>query len=353
VSLPRLEQSFVTGSAPTASGNLPRVSADLTLGDHWGTFKARWGVGRMDYRVDPGLYALGEPDFDSEVLVTANYKLSFDALRSALPCRDSWILVVDTDGINVWCAAGKGTFSTEELVSRIESSGLTRIVSHRRLIVPQLAAPGVAAHTVRELSGFRIKYGPIRAKDLPAFIDQGFKATSEMRLKAFPAIERVVLIPVELVEAMKYAVVLVPLFFLLGGLIGQADFGENVRSHGFFAALAMLSAVFGGTVLTPILLPWLPGRAFALKGAVAGLLVSGVPAVLTFALLGRWPTLPDFGAWIFIMIAVAAFLGMNFTGASTYTSLSGVRKEMRWAVPLEITSACIGLVLWFGSSWIV
>jgi hypothetical protein len=353
VSLPRLEQSFVIGSIPTAAGNLPRVSAELTASDHWGSFKARWGVGRMNYKVDPGLYALGGPNADSPVLVSANYKLSFDALRSTLAGRNFWILVVDTDGVNVWCAAGKGTFSTEELVSRIESSGLTRLVSHRLLIVPQLAAPGVAAHRVRELSGFKIKYGPIRSKDLPAFVDRGFKATPEMRLKTFPMIERVVLIPVELVEALKGAVVLIPLFLLLGGLIGPAGFWTNVINHGIFAALAMLSAVVGGAVLTPILLPWLPGRAFALKGAVAGLLVSGVPAVLTRAFLGQWPTLLDFGAWIFLMIAVAAFLGMNFTGASTYTSLSGVKKEMRWAVPLEITAACIGLVLWFGSNWIV
>ena len=85
----------------------------------------------MNYKVDPGLYALGEPNADSPVLVSANYKLSFDALRSALPGRNFWILVIDTDGINVWCAAGKGTFSTEELVSRIESSGLaqTRVAS--------------------------------------------------------------------------------------------------------------------------------------------------------------------------------------------------------------------------------
>ncbi len=348
-----LEQPFVIGSMPTHVGNIPRVSAELTTSDHWGSFKARWGVGRMNYKVVPGLYALGEPDTESPVLVTANYKLSFDALRSALPGRNFWILVVDTGGINVWCAAGKGTFSTEELVSRIESSGLAQVVSHRRLIVPQLAAPGVASYRVRELSGFKVKYGPIRSKDLPEFVDKGFKATPGMRLKTFPAIERVVLIPVELVEALKVAVVLIPLFFLLGGLIGSGSFWTNVLDHGFFAALALLSAVVGGAVLTPVLLPWLPGRAFAFKGAVAGLFVSVVPAVLTRTFLGQWPTLLDFVAWTFMVVALAAFLGMNFTGASTYTSLSGVKKEMRWAVPLEITAACIGLFLWFGSNWIV
>ena len=129
----------------------------------------------MNYKVDPGLYALGCPDDKSPVLISANYKLSFDTLRSALKGRHLWILVLDTDGVNVWCAAGKGTFSTAELVRRIEFSRLEEVVSHRRLIVPQLAAPGVAAHEVKKLSGFKVTYGPIRAADLPAFIDCGIQ----------------------------------------------------------------------------------------------------------------------------------------------------------------------------------
>jgi len=188
---------------------------------------------------------------------------------------------------------------------------------------------------------------------LPAFIDQGFKATPDMRLKTFPAIERIVLIPVELVEALKGALILIPLFFLLGGLIGSAGYWTNAIDHGTFAVFALVAAIFGGAVLTPVLLPWLPGRAFSIKGAVAGLLVSVIPPVLTRIFFGQWPAGLDFVAWIFVIIALAAFLGMNFTGASTYTSLSGVKKEMRWAVPLQIASACIGLILWFGSSWIV
>ena len=52
--------------------------------DQWGTIKARLGAGRMNYAIDPGLYALGEPDDQSPVLVTANYKMSFDYLRQAL-----------------------------------------------------------------------------------------------------------------------------------------------------------------------------------------------------------------------------------------------------------------------------
>ena len=118
----------------------------------------------MNYKVDPGLYALGKPDDKAPVVVTANYKMTFDRLREALTGQDLWILVLDTKGINVWCAAGKGTFGTKELIERIESSGLADIVSHRDLILPQLAGPGVSAHVVKKSSGFKVIYGPIRAR---------------------------------------------------------------------------------------------------------------------------------------------------------------------------------------------
>jgi CO dehydrogenase/acetyl-CoA synthase gamma subunit (corrinoid Fe-S protein) len=107
----------------------------------------------MRYTVEPGIYAIGEPTAESPVFVSANYRLSFNRLRSGLAGRDGWILVLDTKGINVWCAAGKGTFGTEELVNRIETVGLGGIVAHRKLIVPQLGAPGISAHEVKQQSG--------------------------------------------------------------------------------------------------------------------------------------------------------------------------------------------------------
>jgi CO dehydrogenase/acetyl-CoA synthase delta subunit len=307
----------------------------------------------MHYTVDPGLYALGTPGEKSPVLVTANYKMSFDQLREVLPGRNVWILVLDTKGINVWCAAGKGTFGTTELVGRIESSGLGRVVTHRELILPQLAGPGVAAHLVKKSSGFRIIYGPIRAKDLPVFLDSGLKATPEMRLKTFTIWERIVLIPVELVGVLKAGGITILILFLLA-FIGWAGEGwPSALTHGLFSVLAILVAVLAGAVLTPSLLPWLPGRAFSIKGLSIGFCAAAILAAFSagygLTLTGRLEML----AWFFIIPAVSAFLAMNFTGASTFTSLSGVRKEMRWAVPLEIGAGVVGLVLWFGSHFIL
>ena len=352
MSPPRLDQPFVVGSVTTPAGAVPQASAELTAADSWGTVKVRWGVGRRNYKVDPGLYALGRPDDKSSVLVTANYKLSFDTLRSALKGRDLWILVLDTDGINVWCAAGKGTFSTDEIVRRVESSGLEKVVSHHRLIVPQLGAPGVAAHEAKRLSGFKVTYGPVRSQDLPTFIDAGFKATPEMREKTFSTWDRLVLVPVELVPALKAAIIVIPVFAFLAGLGGSSGYWNNLMNHGLLAASALLSGVLAGTILTPILLPWLPGRAFSLKGMVLGLLVA-------LALVFAWDahpirafTSPEHLAWLLIVPALVGYFAMNFTGASTYTSLSGVKKEMRWAVPVQIAAASTGLLLWSWSLFI-
>jgi len=350
--LPGLEQPFVVGSIETPVDLVPRVSSTLTWKDRWGTVKARWGVGRMDYTIKPGLYALGNPDDQSHVLVTANYKMSFDRLRETLSGRDAWLLVLDTKGINVWCAAGKGTFGTEELVRRIASNGLNKVVSHRKLILPQLSGPGVAAHQVKKYSGFRVHYGPIRASDLTAYLDAGLKAAPEMRLKTFPLRERLALIPIEIVAAFKVSLLILLTFFLLGGLGGPDGYWTNALNYGLFAVAAILSAILAGAVLTPILLPILPGRAFSLKGCIVGVVVALTLLMVRNPDLTLWPGRLEMAAWLLLVPALAAYLAMNFTGASTYTSLSGVKREMQTALPLQIGAGVAGLGLWLVSRFI-
>lgn len=352
VFLPSLSQPFVVGSIQTPVGAVPRVSSSLRWADRWGSIKARWGIGRMHYTVESSLYALGRPDDKSPVLVTANYKMSFDRLREALQSRDAWILVLATKGINVWCSAGKGTFGTEELVRKVDASGLNRVVSHRELILPQLAGPGVAAHLVQRLSGFKVVYGPIRAADLPPFLDAGLTATQVMRRKTFTMWERAVLIPVELVGALKWGIIIVPIVFLLGGLGSREEFWSGALEGGLSALLALLVALAAGAVLTPLFLPWLPGRAFFLKGLIVGLVGAGALVALNLWDLTLWAGRIEALAWALLIPATAAYLAMTFTGCSTYTSLSGVRREMRWAVPIEISMAGIGLCLWVGARFL-
>jgi hypothetical protein len=332
----------VRGALETPAGQVPRVDSRLEGADRLGACKVRWGLGRLRYTVDPGLYALGQPGPDSPVLVSANYKLSFDGLRAACPGLAAWILVLDTKGINVWCAAGKGTMGTANLVGAINDHRLRQVVSHRRLILPQLAAPGVSAPQVRRLAGFEAVFGPVMARDLPAFLAAGLQATPAMRRKDFPLGERLALAPVELVQALKYALPAMLLLILLGG-IGAGSWAAGALAKGWPAALALLGAVLSGALLGPALLPWLPGRAFAAKGLALGLFTG-----LASWLLGR-PAPPEGAAWTLLSLGVVSFLLMNFTGASTYTSLSGVKREMRWAVPAQIACVVAGLALWLAA----
>jgi hypothetical protein len=342
----------VISSIQTPVGPVPQVSSSLVWADRLGTIKARWGIGRMHYTIEPGLYALGKPDEGSLVLVTANYKMSFDKLREALPGRNVWILVLDTKGINVWCASGKGTFGTNELVGRIESSGLAQIVSHRELILPQLSGPGVAAHQVKKLSGFKATYGPIRSKDLPAFLDTGLKATSEMRLKTFTTWERMELIPMELMGALKPGFLVILIFFFLAFFGRSKEGWINALNHSLFSVFALLAAVLAGAVLTPLLLPWLPGRAFSVKGLSLGAIFATIVVACYWGGSITRVVGLEILAWVFLIPALSAYLAMNFTGASTYTSLSGVRKEMQWALPLEMSAGMVGIILWLGSQFI-
>ena len=317
----------------------PEVDSRWELKDHLGALRVRLSVGRNRYRVKPGLYRFGRPGKDSEVIVTANYKLSFDLVRRSLDGLNAWILVLETYGINVWCAAGKGTFGTSELIRQVNESQLSLYVSHKRLIVPQLGAPGVSAHKVKEATGFSVKFGPVRAGDIQEYIAAGFKKSEVSRSVQFNLRDRFILAPVEVANSLKYLLLVMVFFLLLSGFHSGGYSPELMWKEGFKAALYLLAAYFSGAFLAPVLLPVLPFRHFGGKGLVAGLFIFALVALLGYAEMAIIALL----GWFLISGAISSFLTMNFTGASTYTSLSGVRKEMRIFVPLQVALAFIGL----------
>jgi hypothetical protein len=308
------------------------VNSDVTFEDRWIYLMTRFGIKRNSYRVEPGIYAIGSPDETSPVFVTANYQPSFRAVRTALKGIDGWILVIDTKGVNVWCAAGKGNFGTDELVERIEATRLGEVVKHRKLILPQLGAPGVAAHEVKKRTGFKVKWGPVRAVDLPAYLTAG-EADAEMRRVRFPLSHRLEIVPAEIVNTLILTLILsLPLYFV----------------GGIKTVLAALAAVFAGNVLFPPLLPWLPTHNFSTKGFFLGIVVA-LPFVVTAALgshgdavwqLIGWPL-----AYLLFMPPATAFLALNYTGSTTYTSWSGVKREIFAYVPLMAWSFAPGVLL--------
>ena len=338
---PETAAEWVTGHLDTPVGRVPRVAVNWTWRDRLGAWAVCWGLGRMRYTVPPGLYAVGAPQPESPLLVTANYKLSFDHVRRALDGFDAWVLVLNTKGINVWCAAGKGTFGTEELVERIALTEAARIVSHRILVVPQLGAPGVAAHEVARRTGFRVVYGPVRAMDLPAFLRANLRATPEMRRVSFALRERLAVVPVELGSRFLPAAGLALLF---AGLSGIGRDGYSFKSQPALWAAAMVAANYVvGVAATPAMLPWLPGRSCAAKGLAAGAALG-----LVLGWLSPEPWLDRVSVGL-LSLATCSFLGLMFTGSTPYTSASGVRKELAWALPVQGGLAAAGLAGWIAA----
>lgn len=305
------------------------VSSTLTSRDTRGHVLARLGQDRSGHRVPPGLYSVGSPGPGSPVIVTANYTLSFDAVRASLGDLDTYILVLDTKGINVWCAAGKGTFGTEELVTRIHKTGLSSVVNHHRLILPQLGAPGVAAHEVHKATGFHVEYGPVRAADLPEFLRERV-ATPEMRKVKFDLRDRIVLIPVELRSAALYAIIAAIALWFAGG---------------WLPAMGFLAAVLAGTVVFPVLLPYLPTADFSTKGLALGIIVATPFAALAFLTSQGTPLWVGVTAVISILFTlpiITAYLALNFTGCTPYTSRTGVKREIYLYIPYMAGFAAIG-----------
>lgn len=301
--------------------DLKNTSAKLTLRNYLDHMIARVGILRSSHIVEPGLYRLGNPDENAAVFVTANYTLSFDALRSNLTGIDCYIMVLDTKGVNVWCAAGKGTFSSKELIHRINISGISDIVAHKKLILPQLGAPGIAAHEVKNETGFKVVYGPVRAEDIPEYLGSG-NATNEMRKVKFTLKDRLTLIPIEVFFALlPISIISVGLYFL----------------SGILPATAFFASAMSGVTFVPILLPWIPTPNFVTKGYIFGHLVT-VPFIIILIVQSREAPLWYLAGWIstylLVFPVVTAFTAFNLPGITTFTSWSGVRREIKYYAPI-------------------
>jgi ferredoxin len=247
-----------------------------------------------------GLRPVGNPDPDSPVVLTCNFALTAARVKRALHGLDVWLLVANSRGINVWCAAGGGYLTTHEAVSALKTTGVDKRVTHRRVILPQLAAVGIEEDQVRERTGWEVIWGPVDARDLPAFL-QG-EDTLHMRQVGFGLQERVEIAmmwaaPLSLLALttlLFWPIGFLPLLVLIWGLTMAVYLAfplyEGLMARGSLAGFAGFVLPWGGLTLIgtvavgallgclnpPFLLRW--------GGIALGLLL-----VLAFDLAGSTP----------------------------------------------------------------
>lgn len=142
----------------------------------------------IPYRM--GLIRIGNPDNQSPVFLTGNYHLTVLRAKRALRNQHAFLLVANSRGINVWCAAAGGHFSHHDVISALKISGIEGLVSHRKVILPQLAACGIEAKAILQRTGWKVIWGPVYARDVPAFLKNGLMKTERMREVRFPLSQR-------------------------------------------------------------------------------------------------------------------------------------------------------------------
>lgn len=256
----------------------------------------------LPHRAPVGLVRIGKPDRRSPVLVTGNFTLTVRRLREVLHGRDAWLLVANSKGINVWCAAGGGYLTHHDVISAIRTSGIAELVDHREVILPQLCATGVERRRITEATGFNTRWGPARLEDLPAFLGRGARVHKRERFMRFPAWERMEMAAMWSVPMLAVAL---PLLWLMFGLLTMAAGG---------AAMALLvCSLFG-------LLPWLQieGNRRFLTFAVFAVAAALAGCALLLALGGA--TSAHLAAVAGASLLAASVLSIDLTGTTPWYS---------------------------------
>jgi 2-polyprenyl-3-methyl-5-hydroxy-6-metoxy-1,4-benzoquinol methylase len=145
--------------------------------------------------IEPGIYKSGNPDEKSPIIVTANYEFTYIKVMRDLKGLDAWVLCVDSNGINVWCAARGNDFGNIQLVEAIEATGIRNLTQKKTLLLPQLSAGGVAIPELTKNSEsfpFRVRYGPVWSKFIPQFLNENpAKKPDRMKLARFTLYHRI------------------------------------------------------------------------------------------------------------------------------------------------------------------
>lgn len=318
-------QYMIEGYHEIDTLRVPILKRDLTSGDKIGQLKVRIGIGRYSYEIPTGLYLLGDPEKANQIIVTCNYKLTIDYLRINIKSEGVYLLVLDTFGINVWCAAGKGTFGTKELIYQLTMWDIKKKLKIRRVILPQLGATSMEPHLVRKLTGISVVYGPVDGKDLDKFIQDGLMCDEDMRTVKFPLKDRLALTPIEFIQTLKYWFISFIAIYIAGFMFAKGGLG--VYQSLKLSTVVLLSNLLG-TVVFPVVLPILPFKSFAIKN-----ILLNIPFIVMIFILGMIE-LGSVSAIFTVLLLMdvllyIGFLGFRFTGSTTFTSFSGVKYEGR------------------------
>lgn len=294
---------------------IPQLRHRTTL---WTLAKDLWSLVMRNVppypSVKPGIYAIGRPDADAPVLVTGNYDLTVRRLLRDTQGLNVYLLIVNSAGINVWCASGGGYFTADKIIAAVRASRLGRVVNHRRLILPQLCATGVDGNRIVSETGWEVRWGPVYSKDIPVYLATGQQKDDGIRWVQFPLKTR-----------LEMAVAMWGFWALILGL-ALLLFNRRVFWIGLGSALFYY-------LLAGALFPWLPGHDGFRKGVFLAIL-STVLVLIAGPLIGDWDALRTINTTLGLG-ALALFAGADYQGGTPHMRAGEIVHFIK-VVPLEL-----------------
>jgi ferredoxin len=282
----------------------------------------------VPFRSKTGLLEIGKPGADSPVLLTCNFRLTVERVKKALAGVDAYLLVANSRGVNVWCAATGGLLTNHDVISVLKTSGVRDRVRHRKIVLPQLAATGVEGKVVEEKTGWTVVWGPVYAAEIRAFLDKGFQKTAPMRRVRFRWPER---LEMAISWAFPVSVLVLPAFPFLGAdflpLIGLIWGLSALVFLGFPSYQAFLRGA-GNVVL----------RQYAVGLALAGMLSLAfmTAAAASEGLSWGWAI-----RWSIAALVVLLILCVEITG-TTPVYKSGLQEDRLLRIVLD-SDLCAGI----------
>lgn len=303
--------------------------------DYLKAFVCWFDAFKRTYTVEPGLYYTGDHyDSSSPILVTSNYHLSVFLVARRARSFNARLLVVDTDGINVWCAAGKGRFSNQEIFKQLNRYDRNLLTDSKKisLILPKVGLSGV---NLAELRKQRIRpvIGPLYARDIPLYLaEPPFKDRKKDRIN-FGLQMRIFTVLPSLVQTFTYSLAIALVLFLI-----EVFFGLKVPMGLIFITLA-------AGLMYPLLFPFIPGERFAVKGLWLGAVIG---LGLVIAMISGIITSSQLLMGLPFAIGISMFLGLSYTGESAVSNYSRVRREIARFLPINVAFFLVSIVAYIG-----
>jgi acetyl-CoA decarbonylase/synthase complex subunit gamma len=122
--------------------------------------------------VDAGLIAVGNPNKNSPILVTTNYRMTKVPVEEDLKSAkvDCWLLVVDTGGIGVESSTAGGQFNADNVAEHLKKYKFDEKVDHRVIIIPGMAAR--IQGQLEDAADVKVMVGPNDSSGIPKYLEK-------------------------------------------------------------------------------------------------------------------------------------------------------------------------------------